>query len=707
MKILAKGLRELKNKIEKLIQEKKYEQILDEIGLFEEFISEDSLRIYSQQEMSKSLLYLTPNGVCIFTSNRYLFVNKAWQEITGYSDLEAYKMNPLKIVHSDMKEMILQRSNSRLKGEKIPECYEIKIVAKDKTIKWIDISFSLIQFEDRKATLGILTDITEIKYNREALIKSEEKFRKLTELSPNAICIQTTESFLWANPAWSEISGYPIEEVLNMGPLDVIHPDMRKLAKQRSDNRLLNKEVKSRYDLKILTKDKKVKWLDMTISVIQYEGRTASLAVTTDITKQVEAQQALKESEGKYRSLIENLKHEYFFYRHNNKGMFEYLSPSIELVLGYTQEQFLTNYDKYLTNNTINDIAKQKTNLALAGIQQLTYELEIYDIQNNTHILEISESPIIDSEGNVLGVEGIAHDITEHKKTEKTIKDQLEEIQVNNEEIKSINEELNTVNDDLEEQITHINKLNRDLKISENKLQILIAQKDRFFSIIAHDLRSPVSNFVQTLELLKMNSDEMSKDKLNLFFNDLNNMANSTLKLLENLLIWSRSQLGHLEINKEIINVFSIVEDIRNLHLANLKMKNQRLTNNLPEDFYITSDKNIVHTVLRNLIINAIKFTPSGGEIIIDSQKDPLNKQTIIVKDNGVGIPNDKIKNLFDVDSDYTTHGTEREKGTGLGLVLCRELIEKLGGEIWVESNFSDLTAEKPEGTKFSFTIGN
>ena len=493
------------------------------------------------------------------------------------------------------------------------------------------------------------------------LIDSEEKFRKLTELSPAAICIQTTERFLWANPAWAEISGYSLDEVLNMGIIDIVHPDMQEEIRKRSEARLNKGNVESRYNLKIVTKDKKVKWVDVAISVIEFEGQIASLAVSTDITKVVETQQALKKNEAKYKSLIENLRHEYFFYRYNAEGIFEYVSPSVEYILGYQPKDFITHYAKYLTDNPINQEAIMRSELAMQGIQQLPYELEIYDIQKNIHIMEVSETPNIDSEGNVISVEGIVRDITSQKKAEEKLKE------------------------------------------SERQLQTTIAQKDKFFSLLAHDLRSPIGNFLQISELLKTSYESLSTDQINGFFDNLYSLSDITFKLLENLLMWSRSQLGRLESHPEDINLFEIVTNVGELYEENLKRKDIKLRNEIPLDLIVQTDLNFIQTILRNLISNAIKFSYTGGSITIQTnfKEEAYNDGEFIlisVKDKGIGIPKDVIDIIFDIDTDYSTLGTASEKGTGLGLILCKELVEKNGGKIWVESDDGD-------GSAFYFTL--
>ena len=157
------------------------------------------------------------------------------------------------------------------------------------------------------------------------------------------------------------------------------------------------------------------------------------------------------------------------------------------------------------------------------------------------------------------------------------------------------------------------------------------------------------------------------------------------------------------------INAYKIVEEVCDLYDENTKTKELELVNEIPEELNIYTDLNIIHTVFRNLIYNAIKFTPKGGIITIKSKSEltSQNKTNIIlmVKDTGIGIPKDKIEKIFDIDYDYTTPGTENEKGTGLGLILCKELIEKSGGKIWVESEEGNLPAGRQGGSTFCFTL--
>ena len=238
---------------------------------------------------------------------------------------------------------------------------------------------------------------------------------------------------------------------------------------------------------------------------------------------------------------------------------------------------------------------------------------------------------------------------------------------------------------------------NVQLRKSEAKLLELNATKDKFFNIVAHDLKNPFTSLLGATELLFHNIDNMEREKIRKLAQILNDSAKSGYAILLNLLDWSRSQTGLIKINLQKINLTSLIdENIAELHL-NSADKQITLVSELKENINIITDKNMLNTVLRNLLSNAIKFTPRRGRIIVSSQISS-NEVFISVKDNGIGISAENIDKLFRIDSKYTRPGTEKEIGTGLGLKLSKEFVEKLGGRIWVESS-------EESGSEFVFSI--
>jgi len=236
-----------------------------------------------------------------------------------------------------------------------------------------------------------------------------------------------------------------------------------------------------------------------------------------------------------------------------------------------------------------------------------------------------------------------------------------------------------------------------ELRKSEEKLRELNATKDRLFSIIGHDLRGPISSFKSIIDLLVSDCDLFDSESLMDILHEIQKSAGSTYDLLENLLAWARSQQNEIVFSPEEIVLDEIVLKTIDL-LSNLsKNKGIVINNNITGNTIVYADKNMLMTVLRNLISNAIKFTPKGKQIHVLASKNK-KEHLITVKDEGTGIKPENLKKLFKNTEHLTTYGTNGEKGCGLGLLLCKDFIGKHNGNIWVES-------ELDKGSSFIFTL--
>ncbi len=238
-----------------------------------------------------------------------------------------------------------------------------------------------------------------------------------------------------------------------------------------------------------------------------------------------------------------------------------------------------------------------------------------------------------------------------------------------------------------------------ELQIEQRTSQLIeiVSTNGKFLSIIAHDLRSPFSSIIGILELLKMSLKEFNKDEIEEYINIVYNSANNTLVLLDNLLLWAVSQNKEKNFIPVKINLYDLLhEEIESL--KTLAMQKQiTMSHGVEPGLNVSADLQMVKTIFRNLINNAIKYTHAYGKIVITAVE---NKQfvEVTVNDNGIGISDDERKNLFKIDSLHSTPGTRNEKGTGLGLLLCKEFVELHGGNIRVES-------EAGKGSRFSFTL--
>lgn len=229
-----------------------------------------------------------------------------------------------------------------------------------------------------------------------------------------------------------------------------------------------------------------------------------------------------------------------------------------------------------------------------------------------------------------------------------------------------------------------------------------IVKKDRFLSIMSHDLKGPFNSMLGFSELLYNDYDEIEKDQQKKYIGIIYQGLEHTFKLLEDILSWSYTQSGKIEYNPKIENVFILIKEVLEVLNFSANQKSIGIIINVPESIYVRADTNMLSTILRNLIFNAIKYTPRKGQIEISVQEilDDKNQKyaEFSVKDNGIGISRDILSNLFDIGEISSTNGTDNETGTGLGLILCKEFTDKHKGQIWVES-------EETKGSRFVFTI--
>lgn len=236
-----------------------------------------------------------------------------------------------------------------------------------------------------------------------------------------------------------------------------------------------------------------------------------------------------------------------------------------------------------------------------------------------------------------------------------------------------------------------------EFKRKERELISLNKQKDKFFSIIAHDLKSPFNALIGFSDMLSSAATQGDAACTADYASLVHQSAETVFKLLENLLEWSRLQMNQLEFDPVSINLHTIIEENLDLFTPIAANKKIRLIANESRSFEVIADIHMVNTVIRNLINNAIKFTHSGGEVSVAVKTNESNVE-ILVTDNGVGINGEKLEKLFDLGEKTSTSGTAGEAGTGLGLQLCKELVEQLGGALTVESMLG-------EGSTFCFTL--
>jgi signal transduction histidine kinase len=277
----------------------------------------------------------------------------------------------------------------------------------------------------------------------------------------------------------------------------------------------------------------------------------------------------------------------------------------------------------------------------------------------------------------------------------------MDEVQRHEEEQSLLFDQIIESREIIEANLYQKNGLIEELTEKQNEIERINSEKDKFFSIIAHDLKSPLSGFLGLTRIMVDEINNISTEDILLFTSDMKDSASSLYELLENLLEWASIQNGRISFNLEICYLNYIINQNFSLLSEPARQKNISLIALVDENINFFADYSMLNTIFRNLISNAIKFTNNEGKIEIGVNTEMINNNILIyVKDSGVGMSKEIIDKLFKLDSKITSLGTNNEKGTGLGLILCKEFIEKHGGEIWVESELGN-------GTTFYFSMPN
>jgi len=394
----------------------------------------------------------------------------------------------------------------------------------------------------------------------------------------------------------------------------------------------------------------------------------------------------------------------------NNSLTFNYSSPFYEDESKNEYSYFLEGYDKTWSPwNT--EIKKEYTNLREGDYIFKVKSRNIYTLESPVSEFKFKIlPPWYRSFAAILGyiILGIIliivivrlytyRLIREKDKLEKIVIERTQEILMQKEEILVQSEHLKEANEGISAKNEELEKQKQEIEEQRDKLALSNATKNKFFRIIAHDLRNPISTLSGSTNLIFNDFDEYNKEQTKGFIGELNKLSQTTFNLLENLLDWSSTQMGEIRFSPKTIDIYSLTAENIELITRKVDSKNIRLKFDLEKNTIAFADENMVKTVIRNLLSNAVKFTPENGEIEISCYiDDEFVKYS--VKDSGIGISEEDQKKLFRIDTHYSTPGLSNEKGSGLGLILCKEFVEKNGGKIKVSS-------EPQKGTTITFTL--
>lgn len=443
------------------------------------------------------------------------------------------------------------------------------------------------------------------------------------------------------------------------GWIDLIHSSSRESMSNYMRNYLNGDRQSFDQEFKIVRKNDGIeRWVHAQGELILDSAKKPRYLVGTvlDITERYQMEEALIASDKFTKDIINSIPVSVFWKDRNLT--YQGCNKIFAIDAGFNDPKDIIGKDDYqmVWHEQADLYRKDDQEVIDTGHSKLFIEEIQTNSENKTITLLTSKLPMLNSKNEITGMLGIYVDITERKLTEN--------------EIRLKNEQLQTVN----------------------------AEKDKFFSIIAHDLRGPLSAFVGATQIITEEIQTMSIEEIKDITDSMKTSATNIYNLLENLLEWSRLRRGAMDFSPEKINLRKDIDDCINILSESARKKSIDIEVTIPFEIAILADRHMFETVIRNLVSNAIKFTSAGGKVILSAGKKSDQFIEIKVIDSGIGMSPEIISKLFQMNEKISRPGTEGEPSTGLGLLLCKEFIEKCGGRIWAES-------EAGRGSIFYFTL--
>lgn len=582
---------------------------------------------------------MSPDLFCVIDGKGHLLrINPAWEEILGYTTEELLGQSIEPLLHPDDITGTFQEVGKLAQG-KATMSYVNRYRHKDGTYRHIDWRARLC--EEDGFIYGIGRDISDSRFIQSQLERSESKYRKIFENIQDVYLMADLDGKIREiSPSVEQTFLYDRDELLG-SPASALYAE----PSQRSVMIKALKETGELNDFEIWYKKKNNELFLGSVSAHQIYDKNYNPigieGIIHDITERKKVEDELK----KLLRAVEQSPVTIVITDPN--GSIEYANPKTFETTGYTFEELRGQNPRVLKSGETSP--QEYDNLWKTILSGKLWQGTFHNRRKNGELYWESAaiSPVYDSTGKIAHFIAVKEDITERK-------------------------------------------------LAQDALREASATKDKLFSIISHDLRGPIGNMMPMIEIL-LTQPDLTEDQRNDYLQILKNASERIYSLLENLLGWSRSQQNKLFLRPRNLSAAELINNNLELLQASARQKNIELKFQPKPDYGIFADENSIDLVIRNLISNAIKFTPVNGTISVSIKPDE-GHVTFEIADTGVGMSQGTIENLFRPEVFTTTYGTANEKGTGLGLKLCADFVSKNGGSIWAEST-------EGEGSRFYFTL--
>jgi PAS domain S-box-containing protein len=574
------------------------------------------------------------------------FVNPMFTEVTGYSPEEVIGKNPNILKSENTPKHVFKELWDTILSGKV---WRGEFCNKKKNGKLYHESAVISPVKNEEGTiikyLALKEDITEQKETEQEIKRQSALITSLIDSIPDVVFFKDKEgAYIAANPAFELLMGMPKSKFIGKADHDFFDKKIAD-ALRADDLKTMEQAAPHRYEEWITIKDRKS--LFETIKKPYRDGTgeiIGILGISRDITERKEAETKLKESEERFETLAEHSR--VITWEIDANGLYTYISDVCRTVLGYNPEEIIGKKHFYDLHP---EEGRETFKSEVFGflMQKKLVRGHINPLENKEgKVVWVSTNalPTLFSDGKLMGCRGTDTDITERKEA-------LEQIKQKNKELLELNSE-----------------------------------KDMFFSIIAHDLRGPFNGFLGLTDVFVSELTTLSIEEIQKLAVMMKESANNLYRFLENLLEWSQMNRGLTIVNPNELSIHNIIHDNIRLIKDQATIKEIEISTDVPEGMTVFADKYMLESVLRNLFSNAIKFTQKGGRITISAKNATDKLIEVSVTDTGIGINKEMIQNLFRIDVKTSRKGTEGESSTGLGLLICKDFIEKNGGMLDIES---------------------
>ena len=631
---------------QKIIQELHVHQI--ELEMQNEELLRTQVKLDVERERYFDFYNLAPVGYLTISGQRLILeANLTVATLLGRNRVELDKQPITQFIFKEDQE-IYYLHRKQLFDNREPQSFELRMVKKDNTIFW-----TLLTISSAQDTSGIpecrvvLSDITDCKRAEDALADIASQWQNTFDAVNDGVCLlDRDQHIIRCNKVMSDLFSKNSSDMIGKICCEVIHG-----TKQPIPECPIMKMIKTlqRESIELKIADR---WFEVTGDpFFDADKKLAGIVhIIRDITKR-------KQSEEKITMLAQAVENTAECIGITDKDYnFVFVNSAFLPIYGYTKDELIGRPVAIIHSE--NNATEVSNNLFSTLAKNQTWKGEVLNKRKDGSDFPVllTLSPLLNEKGELVGSVGIAKDITELKQAED------------------------------------------EIKLKKEELQKVNAEKDKFFSIIAHDLRSPFQGFLGLTQEMAEELPRLAKDEMQKIAVGMRDSATNLFRLIESLLQWASVQQGLIPFKPEVVQLLPVVNESIAMALKPARDKGIEITYDIPADIKVLADSNMLQSVIRNLVSNAIKFTAKNGKISLSSKVTDNNTVEISIKDSGIGMNGEMVDNLFRVDVRTNRKGTEGELSTGLGLLLCKEFIEKNGGKIRVES-------EEGKGSVFYFTI--